>query len=171
MKKVGLISDTHVPARARNLPPKVFEVFKDVELILHAGDLTVLSVVDELSRTAEVLAVHGNMDSEEVRRKLPALASVEVCGWKIGVVHDAGALFGKKRMRSLARKHGFNVLVYGHTHHTKLFWEKAVLYINPGSPTFPLPPFFNKPTVAVLKITSEKITPEVITIIKEKGIY
>jgi len=164
LKKVGLISDTHIPARARKIPLKVFEAFRDVELILHAGDLTVLSVLEELSRTAEVLAVHGNMDSEEVRRKLPALASVEVCGWKIGVVHDAGALFGKKRMRSLAGKHGFNVLVHGHTHHAKFFWEKEVLYINPGSPTFPLPPFFTKPTVAVLKITSEKITPKIITI-------
>lgn len=162
MKIVGLISDTHIPARAKKVPPKVFEAFKDVELIIHAGDLTTVTVIEELSEIAEVVAVHGNMDNRETRQKLPSMASVKIHGWKIGVVHDAGALFGKRRMRNLATKHGFNVLVHGHTHHAKIFWKEGILYINPGSPTFPLPPFFTKPTVATLKITEEEIEPEMI---------
>ena len=75
VKTVGVISDTHVPTRARHLPRRVFQVFEEVELILHAGDLVELSVVRELEKLAPVLAVHGNMDGPEVRAELPRRTS------------------------------------------------------------------------------------------------
>ena len=59
---IGLISDTHIPDRARILPQNVIEAFSDVELILHAGDLTSPKVIDELEEIAPVMAVQGNMD-------------------------------------------------------------------------------------------------------------
>jgi putative phosphoesterase len=163
-KTVGLISDTHIPVRARNIPKKVLEVFEKANFIVHAGDLVQLSVIDELEQLAPVLAVHGNMDGPEIRGKLPKLNSVKVLNWKIGVVHDGGALFGMGKMREIVKKNGFNVLVYGHTHNSSIKWEGDTLFINPGSPTNPLPPFIAKPTVALLKITKEKITPEIIQI-------
>ena len=61
-KIIGLISDTHVPKKAMCVPKKVFEVFADVDFIIHAGDLVELAVIDELEQAAPVLAVHGNMD-------------------------------------------------------------------------------------------------------------
>ncbi len=61
-KIVGLISDTHVPVRARAIPKKVFAVFQNADFIVHAGDLVELAVIDELEQLAPVLAVHGNMD-------------------------------------------------------------------------------------------------------------
>lgn len=61
-KNIGLISDTHVPARAREIPKEVFVVFENVDFIVHAGDLVDLSVIDELEQLAPVLAVHGNME-------------------------------------------------------------------------------------------------------------
>jgi len=61
----------------------------------------------------------------------------------------------------------FNVLVYGHIHHAKFYWEKDILYINPGSPTFPLPPFFIKPTVALLKLNRKKIEPRIVRLKKK----
>jgi putative phosphoesterase len=101
-KTVGLISDTHIPARAKNLPKEVFRVFEDVELIVHAGDLVDLSVIVELEQIAPVLAVHGNMDTPEIRVRLPEMTSFKLFDWQIGVIHDSSALFGVKKMREIA---------------------------------------------------------------------
>ncbi len=163
-KTVGLISDTHIPARAREIPTKVFQVFEKVDYIVHAGDLVDLSVIDKLEQLAPVLAVYGNMDGPEIRGKLPKMNSVKVFDWKIGVMHDPGTLYGMGKMREIAKQNGFNVLVYGHTHHSNIKWEDNVLFINPGSPTNPLPPFIAKPTVALLKITKEKNFPEIVQV-------
>ncbi len=163
-KTIGLISDTHVPARAREVPREVFRIFEDADYIVHAGDLVSLSVVDDLEQLAPVLAVYGNMDGPNIRGKLPKLASFKVFDWKIGVTHNPGTLFGMTRMREIARKNNFNVLVYGHTHTSNIKWETKTLYINPGSPTEPAAPFKNKPSVALLKITKERMIPEIIHI-------
>jgi hypothetical protein len=163
-KTVGLISDTHIPARAKNLPKEVFRVFEDVELIVHAGDLVDLSVIVELEQIAPVLAVHGNMDTPEIRVRLPEMTSFKLFDWQIGVIHDSSALFGVKKMREIARANQFNVLVYGHTHNAHARWDNGTLFVNPGSPTNPIPPFLVKPSVALLKITKEKLTPEVVQI-------
>src|SRR3989304_6601725 len=158
-KIVGLISDTHVPVRARCIPKRVFEVFENADFIIHAGDLVELAVIDELEQLAPVLAVHGNMDGPEVSGALPKLNQLKVSDWKIGVTHDPGTMFGMGKMRELAKRHGFNVLVYGHTHSSAIKWEGKTLYINPGSPTNPEPSFLSKPTVALLKVTKEAVTP------------
>ncbi|MEM3703193.1 MAG: metallophosphoesterase [Candidatus Bathyarchaeia archaeon] len=163
-KSIGLISDTHIPARAREIPRKVFEIFEKVDYIVHAGDLVDLSVIDKLEQLAPVLAVYGNMDGPEIRGKLPKINSVKILELKIGVMHDPGTLFGIGKMLEIARRNGFNVLVYGHTHHPNVKWEGNLLFINPGSPTNPIPQFITKPTVALLKVTKEKIFPEIIQI-------
>jgi len=163
-KSAGLISDTHIPVRAKSIPKKVFEVFDKVDFIVHAGDLVEMSVIDELEQLAPVLAVYGNMDGPEIRGKLPKMNSVKAFDWKIGVMHDPGALFGMRKMRETAKKNDFDVLVYGHTHNSSIRWEENTLFINPGSPTNPMPPFITKPTVALLRITKEKITPAIIQI-------
>jgi|SRR3972149_6746553 len=163
-KTVGLIADTHVPARARCIPKMVFKIFENADFIVHAGDLVRLSVIDELEQLAPVLAVHGNMDGPEVSGALPKINSLKIYGWKIGVMHDPNTLFGRGKMREIAKQNGFNVLVYGHTHNANVKWEGTTLYINPGSPTNPMSSFINKPSVALLKITKEAITPEIIQI-------
>jgi putative phosphoesterase len=163
-KTVGVISDTHVPDRARRIPERVFKVFENVDFIVHAGDLVQLSVVDELERIAPVLVVYGNMDGPEVRGKLPKLDSFKVLDWRIGVTHNPGAHLGLGRMRKIASANGFSVLVYGHTHSSNIKWERDVLFINPGSPTNPSPPFLVKPSVALLRVTKESIIPEIVHI-------
>jgi len=163
-KTVGLISDTHIPVRAKNIPKEVFKTFENVDYIIHAGDLVELSVIDELEQFAPVLAVSGNMDGPEIRGKLQRVNSVKIFNWKIGVMNEPGALFGMGKMREIVKQNSFNVLVYGHTHKSSIKWEGNILFINPGSPTNPLPPFIIKPTVALLRVTKENITPEIIQI-------
>jgi putative phosphoesterase len=163
-KTVGVISDTHVPARARCIPKMVFKIFENVDFIIHAGDLVELDVIDQLEQIAPVLAVHGNMDGPEVSGVLPKLNSLKVYGWKIGVMHDPNTLFGRGKMQEIAKQNSFDTFVYGHTHNASIKREGKILYVNPGSPTNPIASFMNKPSVALLKITKETITPEIIHI-------
>ncbi len=162
-RTVGLISDTHVPKRAQDLPQKIFKIFEKVDYIVHAGDLVELAVVDELEQIAPVLAVQGNMDGVEVADAFPRMNSLKVLDWKIGVMHDPDVAFGFDKMRELVNQNGFNVFVYGHTHVANVTWEENTLYINPGSPTVPAS-IMSKPSVAILKITKEKVVPELINL-------
>lgn len=160
MKIIGMISDTHVSGDA-GIPRRVFEVFKDVDLIIHAGDLVQLEVLEELREIAPVVTVYGNMDPPEVRGELQEINSIRVHGWNIGVVHDAG-LWGMGRRERIARENDFDILVFGHTHKPFLKKRGGVWFINPGSPTNPLPPLLVRPTVGLLIVTEEKVEPVII---------
>ena len=83
---IGLISDTHIPDRARILPQKVLDAFSNVDLIIHAGDLTSPKVLDELEEIAPVMAVQGNMDRAN-GIDLPKAKVIEAEDLKIGVIH------------------------------------------------------------------------------------
>src|SRR5919201_7114171 len=98
---IAVISDTHLPRGARRLPDACVERIAAADLLLHAGDLSDLSVLRELEAIGPpVLAVHGNVDSAEVRRLLPAERVVEAAGARIGMVHGAGPRHGRlERMR------------------------------------------------------------------------
>src|SRR5713101_6505931 len=89
IRKVGVISDTHIP-HFKKLPEAIWEHFAGVELIIHAGDLSVLSVLNELEAIAPVVAVQGNVEEEEVIAKLPIKCEVMVGHCRIGIVHILG---------------------------------------------------------------------------------
>lgn len=156
---IGVISDTHIPTRARAIPPEVFMVFEDANYIIHAGDFVRLSVAEELQRIAPILGVQGNMDPSAVREKYPRVNSLEVLGWKIGVVHDGMPLLRSGRLRGLAKREGFDVLVSGHTHRGSVKEEDGILYVNPGSPTQPL---FSKASVGILKISEARVEAKIV---------
>ncbi len=162
IKNVGVISDTHVPKRAMCIPKRVFEIFQGVDYIIHAGDLVELSVVDELEQIAPVLAVRGNSDGLDVVNAWPKFNSLKVFDWKICVIHDQNSFDGIDLMEENSKANGFDVFVYGHTHVANVTWEGKILYLNPGSPTDPTG-IFNKPSVALLKITKDNISPQIIT--------
>jgi putative phosphoesterase len=132
--KIGVISDTHVPTTARMLPPSVFEIFKGVELILHAGDLVELSVLDELKAIAPVEAVSGNMDNHEVHQSLPEKKIIEIGKFRIGLIHGPGKIEGQKE-RIRKEFDTVDLIVFGHSHAP--YWGKFgdILFLNPGSPT------------------------------------
>jgi putative phosphoesterase len=132
--KVGVLSDTHVPAIVKALPPVIFDIFKGVDLILHAGDITELSVLDELRAIAPVEAVAGNMDGSDVHGKLPQKKILALGRYNIGLIHGKYRIDVQKEM---IRKEfaGVDLIVYGHSHTP--FWGKidGVYFLNPGSPT------------------------------------
>jgi putative phosphoesterase len=137
-RRIGVISDTHIPARAARIPDAVLRLFTGVDLILHAGDLSVLAALDQLQEIAPVHAVHGNVDSAEVIAALPAKFEIEIGGCKIGMIHNLGqrlsyAATGRKEFPQA------RVVVFGHSH-TPLVEEIAeetggLLLLNPGSAT------------------------------------
>src|SRR5438094_9052289 len=89
MKTVGVISDTHIH-HFKKLPAAIWEHFAGVELIIHAGDLSILSVLSELETIAPVVAVQGNIEYEEVMLELPIKREVVVGHCRIGIVHILG---------------------------------------------------------------------------------
>ncbi len=88
-RKIGVISDTHIP-HFKRLPEAIWQHFAGIELILHAGDLSILSVLNELETIAPVVAVQGNIEYEEVVLKLPVKREIMVGHCRIGIVHILG---------------------------------------------------------------------------------
>ena len=82
----------------------------EVSVIIHAGDLVHLKVIEDLEMIAPVVAVHGNNDPETVRARYPKMNSIQIFDWRIGVVHDTGTLLRKRGMRKIAQENQFDVL-------------------------------------------------------------
>jgi uncharacterized protein len=150
--KIGVLSDTHVPTIMRALPPAIFDVFKGVDLILHAGDLVELSVLEELKTIAPVDAVAGNMDDSETHLNLPYKKTLKIGRFTVGLIHGKFKIDVQKEM---IRKEfdAVDVIVYGHSHTP--FWGMidGVYFLNPGSPTDTRYAPYN--SVALLEITDE----------------
>jgi putative phosphoesterase len=134
---IAIIADTHMPRGARRLPDACVERIAGAELLLHAGDFVTLAVLRELQGIGPpVVGVHGNVDSAELRRLLPAERVVEAGGARIAMTHDAGARPG--RLERMRRRFGdrADAVVFGHSHlplHDRA--EDGFQIFNPGSPT------------------------------------
>ena len=132
---IAVIADTHLPRGARRLPDRCLERLAASDAILHAGDLSTPEVLAELEAIGPpVKAVHGNVDSPELLRRLPEDRVVEAGGARIGMVHDAGP--ARRRLERLrARFPDADAVVFGHSH-IPLHEERDGFQIfNPGSPT------------------------------------
>ncbi|MCQ2972951.1 MAG: YfcE family phosphodiesterase [archaeon] len=158
---LGLISDTHIPERANELPKKVLEIFKEVDLILHSGDITDQSVLDKLNEIAPVKAVQGNMD-RAYGLDLPKNIVLEIENKKVGVIH--GQVYPRGDTQQLyytAKELEVDILVSGHSHQPQIEQIKNVLLLNPGSPTVPR---LADRTVMLLEITSKEVNVDLIKI-------
>jgi hypothetical protein len=135
--RVGVISDTHIPDRADQIPRGILEDFKHVDMIIHAGDLVDLSVLDKLKSICNnVKAVWGNMDPYEVRKKLPEKEVIKFANHKIGVMHGYGP--PEQLMEVMAKNFkddGVDIIIFGHAHYAINKNKGNILYFNPGSPT------------------------------------
>jgi uncharacterized protein len=132
--RLALIADTHLPRGDRRLTERCIEVIRSADLIVHAGDFSTTEVLEELRALGPVAAVHGNVDSTELRRALPEALSLEIEGVTLGVVHDAGPAKGRfERLR--ARFPDADAVVFGHSHMPLHEQRDAFQIFNPGSPT------------------------------------
>ncbi len=131
--KIGVISDTHLKYRDKQLERIVEDHFADAEIILHAGDLVCLDVLD-VFEGKEVYAVSGNMDSDEVAQFLPRKRIITIKGIRIGLIHGWGNPAGiEERIRG--EFDDIECIVYGHTHRAVNERKDGTLFFNPGSPT------------------------------------
>ncbi|MFJ6215440.1 metallophosphoesterase family protein [Streptomyces sp. NPDC092296] len=131
-----IVSDTHLPRRARDLPPEVWQAVAEADVVLHAGDWVDPALLDRLEeRSRRLVGVYGNNDGPALRARLPEVARVELDGLRTAVVHDSGPAGGREE-RCAARFPDTDLLVFGHSH---IPWDSTAAgglrLLNPGSPT------------------------------------
>jgi putative phosphoesterase len=131
-----LIADTHLPKRAKDLPPAVWDAVDAADVVFHAGDWVEPSLLDALeARSERLVACWGNNDGPELRRRLPERADAVLDGVRFTVVHETGAATGREARTAKAYP-DTDVLVFGHSH---IPWDTTartgLRLLNPGSPT------------------------------------
>ncbi len=132
--KIGVVSDTHIPRAAGELPEGLLRGLAGVDLILHAGDILEPSVLDDLRAIAPVEAVCGNMDHHPAIRNLPGRRVISAAGRSIGLTHGSGAPQGLVA-RVMRMFEGVDCIVFGHSHSAFNETINGVLLFNPGTPT------------------------------------
>ena len=144
--RIGIISDTHMPERCAELPPTLFDVLDGVDLLLHAGDVGKLWVLDKLSAIAPVIAVHGNDETVDAQRELPAQQLLNIAGQRILLWHShfpdsVDEMLSRteeippKLQRSVdrAKRAGAHIAIFGHWHIPMVYEKDGVTVINPGA--------------------------------------
>jgi putative phosphoesterase len=133
--RLAIISDTHLPRGNRRIPEACVARLRAADLVLHAGDVMTVAVLDEIQALGPpVAAVFGNVDEEALRARLPERRVVEAGGARIGMVHNGGPAAGRlQRLRS--RFPDCAAVVFGHSHIPLLEEQDGFVIFNPGSPT------------------------------------
>ena len=131
MKTIGILSDTHLLSCDQNFVAKVSHTFAGCDTIIHAGDLTDLSILTAFSGK-EVIAVHGNMCNRSCQEILPEYRMVDIDGYSIGICHGAGNRHNiEARMLMLFPE--ADCIIFGHTHSAACHTVGTTLVINPGT--------------------------------------
>lgn len=142
---IGVISDTH-----GHLPSGVIKAFKNVHLIIHAGDIGDEMILAKLEKIAPVLAVRGNMDYGDWASQLPATEIIEIGHVALAVTHIAG------RLNEESQTAGYKAVISGHTHRPDVYEKNGITFINPGSASYPK---FGQPgSAAVIQINGADLS-------------
>lgn len=131
-----LIADTHIPKRAKDLPPQVWDEVEAADVVVHAGDWVDLETYERLrERSRQLIAVWGNNDGPELRAVMPETVHWELDGLRFAMTHEAGAKQGREKRMDAAFP-DTHVLIFGHSH---IPWDtvapSGMRLLNPGSPT------------------------------------
>lgn len=114
-----------------DIPSSIVDALEKVDLIIHAGDITERAVLERLREIGEVKAVHGNMDSAELKRMLPDRRTIDIEGRQIGICHGSGGPWGiAERVRLLFGE--VDVIIFGHSHLSFNEYIRGTLMFNPG---------------------------------------
>lgn len=176
---IGVVADTHIPDRVRSLHPDLIAGLRSarVDLLIHAGDICVPSVLTELGQVAPVVAVRGNRDWA-FAGVLPWVRTFSIGAVRIAAHHGMGSFWhywlDKLRYASVGYRFerykrilqgmapGANVYVFGHTHHGENRMDGGVLYFNPGSSSI-TPPTWPEPSFGILRLDgSGGVTAEIV---------
>ncbi|MCD6571059.1 MAG: metallophosphoesterase [Deltaproteobacteria bacterium] len=160
MKKIGIISDTHLKKPNDLIKRIALQYFSDVDLIIHAGDMVRLCVLDPFFETEkDIIAVSGNMDYPEVSDSFPLKQTIEIEDIRIGIIHGWGDPYGM-RARIKQEFSEVDAIIYGHTHQAFSGKEDNVFFFNPGSPTDTR--FTKDNSIGIIEIDSKKIEGKII---------
>jgi uncharacterized protein len=131
MVKIGLLSDTH-----SYLDPKIYEYFKDVDEIWHAGDIGSMEIIDELRKFKPLRAVYGNIDDHIIRREVPEFNRFTIENVDVLITHIAGKpnKYSKPAFEELQKK-APKLFICGHSHILLVQIDKRfnMLWMNPGA--------------------------------------
>jgi len=159
--RILVISDTHIPRSALDMPEAVYKEIENVDLIVHAGDLVEKDFLEKLKALRDTKAVCGNMDSPELCRILKPKEEFEAGSFKIGLLHGYGA---PANLVEIVRSEfkGVDVIIFGHSHSALNIKKDGILFFNPGSPTDKI--FAQTNTYGILEVTDKKIEGKIIEI-------
>ena len=161
MATVAVVSDTHLPRGARRLPEACLDRCRAADLILHGGDFSALSVLEELRALGPpVEAVHGNADEPALRELLPKQLVLAVEGVRLGMTHNPGHSAGREQRLLGTRFVGCDAVIFGHTHLPLVERHEGVWLLNPGSPIERSSGEFH--AMLVLEIAAGAIRPELV---------
>ena len=173
--RIGLISDTHIPQAASELPDEVFKAFSSVNLILHAGDIYKKTVLDDLEKIAPVFAAQGDDDYPDTIRdkRVKEKHVLQVEGKTIWLIHEnpfnsyamitqpkSWENYNGQKWGKMAKP---DCIVFGHEHRTHTETVDGILMVNPGSPTF-LHYKKGLGTVGILEVIPDKIDYQIINL-------
>lgn len=164
MTTIAVLGDTHMPRRARDLPPSAWRAVERSVAVIHTGDVTERAVLESLAQRRPVHAVRGNND--HTLADLPVTLDLRCEDVVISVVHDAGPRQGR-RQRLSRRFAGSRVVAFGHSHAPVCDDDGQVLLLNPGSPTDRrrMPSF----TMALLHVDGSDVTAEIVDLGLERA--
>lgn len=157
--KIGVCSDTH----SLNLPASMLKAFKDVDLIIHAGDICDESVLKELKALAPIKAVSGNMDDMALKKRLPLKEIIEVEEIRIGLCHGhIGSSKAFENAQAQFSNDDVDIIIFGHSHLALNEKIDGRIFFNPGSPNDVVKAKFF--SYGLLTVEGKKIKSEIVKI-------
>jgi putative phosphoesterase len=176
--RIGLVSDTHIPEAGAKIPSQVYDAFQGVDLILHAGDMHIVDVLDWLESVAPVLGARGNGDYATTMPTRPGVPDdprvkeahvLQLEGLRVGLIHGFGlpqdiTWRTTEELLDLYFKGPVDVVVCGDTHEARIDRYPGLLVVNSGSPTLPNQ-VLGLGTVAFLDIHGTEVVPSILQLV------
>ncbi|WFA10186.1 metallophosphoesterase family protein [Tissierella sp. Yu-01] len=134
--KIGIISDTHISKDSYLIKHILDTYFKDVDMIIHAGDYINENVIKIIRDYKDFIGVHGNVDNDNVKELLKEKEIITLEGYRIGIFHghgNEGATL--TRAFNSFKDDNVDIIIFGHSHQPLVKTEKGILMLNPGSIT------------------------------------